>query len=162
MRPSLTSFIGCTLDGTVLASNSPFGRVAPIMRKMGKTDMAETELERAEKRYAQAKARLQGLKNREATKARKIDTRRKIILGGALMDLAGRDDGAAKMLDRLVRNLPREQDRKAFETGPTDGSDASGGSSTAPPAPANGRADVMPPQTSGSVVPSGAHAPDAG
>ena len=77
--------------------------------------MAETELERAEKRYAQAKARLLALKNRAATQARKLDTRRKVILGGALVDLAGRDKGAAAMLDRLVRNLPREQDRKAFE-----------------------------------------------
>ena len=76
--------------------------------------MAETELERAEKRYAQAKARLLALKNREATKARKLDTRRKIILGGALVDLAERDSAAA-MIERLVRNLPRDQDRKAFE-----------------------------------------------
>lgn len=76
--------------------------------------MAETELERAEKRYAQAKARLLALKNREATKARKLDTRRKIILGGALVDLAERDSNAAAMIDRLIRNLPREQDRKAF------------------------------------------------
>ncbi len=76
--------------------------------------MAETELERAEKRYAQAKARLLALKNRAATQARKLDTRRKVILGGALVDLAGRDAGAAAMLDRLVRNLPREQDRRAF------------------------------------------------
>lgn len=76
--------------------------------------MAETELERAEKRYAQAKARLQGLKNREATRQRKLDTRRKVILGGALLDLAERDSSAAAMLDRLVRNLAREQDRKAF------------------------------------------------
>ena len=53
--------------------------------------MAETELERAEKRYAQAKARLQGLKNREATRQRKLNTRRKVILGGALLDLAERD-----------------------------------------------------------------------
>ena len=73
--------------------------------------MAETELERAEKRYAQAKARLQALKNREATRQRKLDTRRKVILGGALLDLAERDSGAAAMLDRLVRNLAREQDR---------------------------------------------------
>ena len=50
--------------------------------------MAETELERAEKKFAQAKARLQGLRNREATRLRKMDTRRKVILGGALMDLA--------------------------------------------------------------------------
>ena len=77
--------------------------------------MAETELDRAEKRYAQAKARLLALKNREATKARKLDTRRKIILGGALVDLAMRDSNAAAMVERLVRNLPREQDRKAFE-----------------------------------------------
>ena len=76
--------------------------------------MAETELERAEKRYAQAKARLQALKNREATRQRKLDTRRKVILGGALLDLAERDSGAAAMLDRLIRNLAREQDRKAF------------------------------------------------
>ena len=76
--------------------------------------MSETELERAEKRYAQAKARLLALKNRAATAARKMDTRRKVILGGALVDLAGRDESAATMLDRLVRNLPREQDRKAF------------------------------------------------
>ena len=76
--------------------------------------MAETELERAEKRYAQAKARLQALKNREATRQRKLDTRRKVILGGALLDLAERDSSAAAMLDRLVRNLAPEQDRKAF------------------------------------------------
>ena len=77
--------------------------------------MAETELDRAEKRYAQARARLMALKNREATRARKLDTRRKIILGGALVDLAGRDSNAAAMLDRLIRNLAREQDRKAFD-----------------------------------------------
>ena len=76
--------------------------------------MAETELERAEKRFAQAKARLQGIRNREATKQRKMDTRRKVILGGALLDLAERDSNAAAMLDRLVRNLPRAQDQKAF------------------------------------------------
>jgi len=76
--------------------------------------MVETELERAEKRYAQAKARLQAVRNREAIRKRKLDTRRKVILGGALIDLAERDSGAAAMLDRLIRNLSREQDQKAF------------------------------------------------
>ena len=94
----------------------------------------QTRLERAELQYAQAKARLQALKNRAATQARKLDTRRKIVLGGALVDLASRDDAAAAMLDRLVRNLPREQDRKAFagwkpgdalpEEGTADGANA--------------------------------------
>ncbi|MFH5776886.1 hypothetical protein ACHFJ0_21785 [Paracoccus sp. NGMCC 1.201697] len=76
--------------------------------------MTGTELERAEKRYAQARARLQALKNREAAKERKLDTRRKVILGGALIDLAARDSNASAMLDRLIRNLPREQDRVTF------------------------------------------------
>ena len=97
--------------------------------------MAETELERAEKRYAQAKARLLALKNREATMARKLDTRRKIILGGALVDLAMRDSNAAAMIERLVRNLPREQDRKAFEGWETK-QPATARSATAPPLPA--------------------------
>ena len=88
--------------------------------------MAETELERAEKRFAQAKARLMALKNREATSSRKMDTRRKVILGGALVDLAERDSSAAAMLDRLLRNLPREQDRAAFD-GWTLGADKAGG-----------------------------------
>lgn len=77
--------------------------------------MAETELDRAQKRYEQARARLQALRNREAARERKIDTRRKVILGGALMDLAARDSNAAVLLDRLIRNLPREQDRKTFD-----------------------------------------------
>lgn len=106
--------------------------------------MAETELERAEKRYAQAKARLQALKNREAAKERKLDTRRKVILGGALIDLAARDSNAAAMLDRLVRNLPRDQDRKTFE-----GWDAR----TAAPAPAAEVEGALPDAESEAHVP---------
>ena len=98
--------------------------------------MAETELERAEKRYAQAKARLQALKNRESTRQRKLDTRRKVILGGALLDLAERDSSAAAMLDRLIRNLPREQDRKAFaDWGMPTGSPSPAPSSSDPETP---------------------------
>ena len=92
--------------------------------------MSETELQRAERQFAQAKARLTAAKNREASRQRKLDTRRKVILGGALMDLAARDDSAATMLDRLLRNLTRENDRKAFEA-------------WAPPSPASAPADTM-------------------
>lgn len=119
--------------------------------------MAETELERAEKRFAQARARLQALRNREATKQRKLDTRRKVILGGALVDLAARDDGAAAMLDRLIRNLAREQDRSAFTgwdwrdagSGGADGAGAAAGrdeaqaeNTTVPAQPAGGSAPL--------------------
>ena len=103
--------------------------------------MAETELERAEKRYAQAKARLQGLRNREATRKRKLDTRRKVILGGALLDLAERDSGAAAMVERLVRNLSRDQDRKAFVEWDSDGASAvDADASPAPPSDPDGSA----------------------
>ena len=103
--------------------------------------MAETELDRAEKRYAQAKAHLLALKNREATKARKLDTRRKIILGGALVDLAMRDSNAAAMIERLVRNLPREQDQKAFE-GWTAKQPSKAEEHPAPPPPAGAAAST--------------------
>ncbi len=78
-------------------------------------------LARAERRYEQARARLQTLRARQATRERKLDTRRKVILGGALVELADRDEGARVMLGRLVDGLGREQDRKAF-----DGWDRSG------------------------------------
>lgn len=107
--------------------------------------MAETELDRAEKRYAQAKARLQALRNREATRQRKLDTRRKVILGGALLDLAERDTGAAAMVDRLIRNLIRDQDRKAFaEWGGASSGDGSSSSSGGDASPA------LPPDPDGS------------
>ena len=108
--------------------------------------MSETELERAEKRFAQAKARLQSLRNREAERQRKLDTRRKVILGGALIDLATRDDNARAMLERLIRNLARDQDRKTFEgwsleapQGPEAVAEAG---APADPASRNGLADV--------------------
>lgn len=88
-----------------------------------------TALQRAEARYAAAKARLSSARNRQLSEDRKRDTRRKIILGGALIDLAGRDDSARELLERLLRHLPREQDQKVFDgwavpdRGPSAGED---------------------------------------
>lgn len=97
--------------------------------------MAETELERAQKRYDQARARLQALRNREAARERKLDTRRKVILGGALMDLAAHDSNAAALLDRLVRALPREQDRKTFDGWSPETAARAVGDASMPPVP---------------------------
>lgn len=77
--------------------------------------MAESALERAERQYQQAKARLSAAKSRENAAERKRDTRRKVILGGALIDLAARDDRAMAMLDRLIDNLTRDQDKASFD-----------------------------------------------
>ena len=51
---------------------------------------------------------------REAAAARRQDTRRKVVIGAALMNLAERDRDAADMLARLMRGLTRPADRKLF------------------------------------------------
>ena len=77
--------------------------------------MASPSLDKLERQFEQAKARLQAARARKATKDRKLDARRKIILGGALIERAGRDAEVGKLLASLVRGLGRVQDRKAFE-----------------------------------------------
>lgn len=77
--------------------------------------MAATELEKLERQYQQAKARLESARARERAHQRKLDARRKIILGGALIERAARDPEAARLLTGLVRGLSRQHDRKAFE-----------------------------------------------
>jgi len=71
-------------------------------------------MEKAKRQYEQAKARLHATKARETKQQRKRDTRRKVILGGALIELADRDQPARSMMRRLIGNLSREQDRKMF------------------------------------------------
>lgn len=80
--------------------------------------MIETSLEKLERQYQQAKARLDAARARERETRRKLDARRKIILGGALIERATRDPEAARILAKLVAGLGRQQDRKAFEGWP--------------------------------------------
>ena len=75
----------------------------------------ETQMEKAKRQYDQAKARLHATKARETKRQRKRDTRRKVILGGALIELSERDQPARSMMRRLIGNLSREQDRKMFD-----------------------------------------------
>ena len=64
---------------------------------------------------AQEAAKAELVAVRDADKARRLDTRRKVVIGAALMALAERDEGAADMLASLKRNLTRPADRKLFE-----------------------------------------------
>ena len=77
--------------------------------------MTETQIEKAKRQYEQAKARLHATKARETKRQRKRDTRRKVILGGALIELSERDQPARSMMRRLIGDLSREQDRKMFD-----------------------------------------------
>lgn len=73
------------------------------------------EIEKARLRVQQAKARLQALEARAATLNRKQDARRKIILGGLLLDAAMKDSEWENRLNELMRRITRDQDKKAFE-----------------------------------------------
>ncbi|MEP3332250.1 hypothetical protein [Sedimentitalea sp.] len=77
--------------------------------------MADPNLEKLQRQYEQAKARLQSARARKAAKDRKLDARRKIILGGALIEKASRDPEVTRLLMALVAGLARAQDRKAFD-----------------------------------------------
>ena len=72
-------------------------------------------VEEYEKAKAQAKARYDQARARHASNARKLDTRRKVIAGGALFELASRDVEAALVLDRILDAVTRDADKKAFE-----------------------------------------------
>ena len=80
--------------------------------------MSKTDAERLaelQAKMAQLQAKAEAIQARQKQRDRKADTRRKVILGGALLDAARRDPAAAAMLARLVASIDRPQDRKAFD-----------------------------------------------
>lgn len=72
-------------------------------------------IDKARLKLQQAKARLQLLEARASTINRKADARRKIILGGLLLDAAMKDPAWEIHLTELIRRITRDQDHKAFE-----------------------------------------------
>lgn len=83
-------------------------------------------IENARRKVDQAKARLQALEARAATLNRKADARRKIILGGLLLDAAMKDAGWETRLNELMARISRDQDRKAFDGWTFKGAPADG------------------------------------
>ena len=79
----------------------------------------DAELKKARDDYEKAKQQIKALYDKKRARItaakRREDTRRKIILGGALIELAARNPDAADMIATLVEGLSREQDRKAFD-----------------------------------------------
>lgn len=74
-----------------------------------------TPIEKAKQQVEQAKARYQALLARQNAEKRKLDTRRKVILGGLLVDAAGKDEHFSRVIDELLKRITRDHDRKAFE-----------------------------------------------
>lgn len=71
----------------------------------------------ARRKLEQAKASLQLLEAREVQEARKRDTRRKIILGGLLLDAAAKEPRFATLMSELIGRISRPQDKAAFADG---------------------------------------------
>lgn len=72
-------------------------------------------IEKAKLAVQQAKARLQAIESRQTETERKLDTRRKIIMGGLLLDAASKDERYAKVVAALMARIDRDNDRKAFD-----------------------------------------------
>lgn len=71
-------------------------------------------IEKARVKLDQAKARFQRLEARASVARRKLDARRKIILGALVMD-AARSGQWPRDLDDLMSRISRDVDLKAFE-----------------------------------------------
>jgi len=79
------------------------------------SDAEPSRLEKARLKAEQAKARYEALLAREKSGERKKDTRRKIILGGLLLDAASKDERFSNVVNALIKRISREHDLKAFE-----------------------------------------------
>lgn len=74
----------------------------------------EQKLERAKMDRDEAMARLRSAAGQIAAKSRKQDTRRKIIIGGLVLEGVKRNPNLAKWIASQIANLP-ERDRVAFD-----------------------------------------------
>ncbi len=63
----------------------------------------------------QLEARAQDRQARATTKARTLDTRRKVLLGAALIERARTNARLRAVIDELVSSLPEARDRAPFD-----------------------------------------------
>ncbi len=73
------------------------------------------QLAKLQQKADQHNARLQAAKARLMEIERKLDTRRKIIAGGLLLDAAAKDKQWAKHLAVLLTRIDRPNDKEPFE-----------------------------------------------
>lgn len=60
------------------------------------------------------KARIQLIENREKSKERKLETRKKILIGSYFLEKYQKDNEMKKLQDIMNEYLSRESDRKVF------------------------------------------------
>lgn len=75
----------------------------------------EEQITRVAQKKAKAEETIRRAQKAIRDTERKKDTRRKIILGAALLDAADRNESVARFLASIVDRLERPTDRAAFE-----------------------------------------------
>jgi Flp pilus assembly protein TadB len=75
----------------------------------------EEQIIRAAQKKAKAEETIRRAQKALRDTERKKDTRRKIILGAALLDAAGRNESIARFIASAVDRLDRPTDKAAFE-----------------------------------------------
>lgn len=73
------------------------------------------EIKKLRERRARAEQKLASLKTRESDAKRKYDTRKKIVLGAALLSAAKRDEKMQRLLNYLIGTYLSEKDKRLFE-----------------------------------------------
>jgi hypothetical protein len=77
--------------------------------------MKKSKLETLKAKKEQIDARIKNMEAKEKSKAKKLDTRRKILIGAFYLDLMEKDDALKKkIIARLDEFLTRPNDRKLF------------------------------------------------
>ena len=77
--------------------------------------MSTEKLESLLKRQEQLKAKIQKEKNKEKEKSRKEDTRKKIIIGAAIIKETETNDALKKWLDNYINNrITKASERELF------------------------------------------------
>ncbi|MGG6322010.1 hypothetical protein [Vibrio cholerae] len=73
------------------------------------------ELEKLLEKEKQLKAKIQAAKSRESEKQRKLDTRRKILIGAMVLDgMKNSEEYEAKIRQNLDKYLTKNKDRVLF------------------------------------------------
>lgn len=75
----------------------------------------EEQIARAAQQKAKAEETIRRAQKALRETDRKKDTRRKIILGAALIDAAARNPSAAKFMATIISKLDRPADKAAFD-----------------------------------------------
>ena len=74
-----------------------------------------SDLEKLLEKEKQLKAKIQAVKSREREKERKLDTRRKILIGAMILEgMKNSEDYNSKIMNNLDKYLTKNKDRVLF------------------------------------------------